>query len=573
MSLFATFCPAHDSTHYTCFFTLCPHSIMLSGMAWVSAKLAQAVAAVSPAKTIHVPDHILIDCTPTSRCTAHTSMGMTSSIRCQQAQLEITMILFGSEESCKVRGGGEVMDSAMENMVQLTSSRQTMSTGTGLMSKPMPPMWFSPKGPWQEAVDILHWSYTDWLLTHPQPIQLPFSQEECQEPLRLLNDPSQQSTLSYTCMVTCILLHAICIILSASVTLISFLGLDGITHIGGLVAISCSILSMYKAELLQGSAAVHHAAAAHEGFIFLLKESKKKAPESYSLVNLYCININPQNAWLITYQKGLRRIKGGLQRFTTILPAYDAFNSDAKDGGPEDFNPDEGTNNTDLEDLDSDAEQHRQLTHVPRPQADVAELLFPAAPNPNTDQCNPAWWKSQDGKLKGTLTELYEMIPADLHESMVTYKQFGSMFVQVHGQERSNVLKVIKDCAGMLFTPYNISPESLYWKACLVPVLVKVICVLMFGKSILAENKCGWPPARGQKMGMLSVTEGLIAGACILVRVSMVTVLVHADINIIPRSTTDQNMISTSRSFSKHLLGLKSSGRGLNWQMLNLRYL
>ncbi|KAI5988493.1 hypothetical protein F5J12DRAFT_915926 [Pisolithus orientalis] len=157
----------------------------------------------------------------------------------------------------------------------------------------------------------------------------------------------------------------------------------------------------------------------------------------------------------------------------------------------------------------------------------------------------------RDGKLKGTLTELYKMIPMDLHESMVTYKQFGSM-------ERSNVLKAIKDCAGMLFTPYNISLDLFTGKpackkdnkACLallkkdgvgeytcfapilfadpkqmitggflkIPILVKVICVLMFGKLILTENKCGQPPARGQKMGVLSITEGLIAGACILVQ-------------------------------------------------------
>ncbi|KAI6146771.1 hypothetical protein BKA82DRAFT_4356273 [Pisolithus tinctorius] len=188
----------------------------------------------------------------------------------------------------------------------------------------------------------------------------------------------------------------------------------------------------------------------------------------------------------------------------------------------------------------------------------IIQSLFPEAPNPNTDRCDPAWWKSQDGKLKDALTELYKMIPVDLHESMVTYKQFGSMFIQAHSQERSNVLKVIKDCAGVLFAPYNISPDLFTGKptckkdnkACLAllkkdgvgeytcftpilfadpkqmvtggflksPILVKVICVLMFGKSILTENKCGWPPARGQKMGMLSVTEGLIAGACILVR-------------------------------------------------------
>ncbi|KIN93939.1 hypothetical protein M404DRAFT_35577 [Pisolithus tinctorius Marx 270] len=294
--------------------------------------------------------------------------------------------------------------------------------------------------------------------------------------------------------------------------------------------------------------------------------------------------------------------------FTDMTPsaAYDAFNSDAEDGGPEDFNLDEGTDNANLEDLDSDAEQysvvqraytkcHKELcqtrkalfeansqhskwsrnasskpnslmTHIEQEAKKylllyhffIIQSLFPAAPNPNTDRHDPARWKSQDGKLKGALTELYEMIPTDLHESMVTYKQFGSMFVQAHGQERSNVLKVIKDCAGMLFTPYNISPDLFTGKptskkdnkACLEllkkdgvgeythfapilfadpkqmvtggflksPILVKVICVLMFGKSILAENKCGQPPARGQKMGMLSVTEGLIAGACILVR-------------------------------------------------------
>ncbi|KAI6159934.1 hypothetical protein EDD17DRAFT_869555 [Pisolithus thermaeus] len=221
------------------------------------------------------------------------------------------------------------------------------------------------QGSRQEAADALHWSYTDRLLAHPQPIQPPFSQEECQELLRLLDDPSQQSTLSYTRMVARVLLRAahwrqvnfrphkplprdiivahtprqtpmlrtaveiligiLClgipflfvdrarysghydvegnastqssaplfvvgactclsaIILSASVTLISFPGLDSIARIGGLVAISCSVLSMvtsflsifrYKAEMAQGSAAVHHAAAAaREGFVFLPRRS------------------------------------------------------------------------------------------------------------------------------------------------------------------------------------------------------------------------------------------------------------------------------------------------------------
>ncbi|KAI5998413.1 hypothetical protein F5J12DRAFT_784984 [Pisolithus orientalis] len=496
------------------------------------------------------------------------------------------------------------------------------------------------QGSWQEAVDILHWSYTDWLLTHPQPIQLPFSQEECQEPLRLLNDLSQQSTLLSTCMVPHVLLHTthwcqvnfrphkplpqdiiathtsrqtpmLCMVVKILIGIlclgIPFLFMDQARYSGHfdvegnastqshvpLFVISACTCLMYKAELPQGSAAVHHAAAAaHEGFVFLPKDRKKKLPK------------DQLNSWLCPTAEiqPADDLPCGFPEATTIT-AYDTFNSDAEDGGPEDFNLDEGMDNTDLEDLDSNAEQHR-------PQADVAELqvelhqtrkalfeansqhskwsrnpssksnslmthieqdtkkylllyhffiiqsLFPAALNPNTDRHDPAQWKSQDGKLKGALTELYEMIPADLHESMVTYKQFGSVFIQAHGQERSNVLKVIKDCAGTLFAPYNISPDLFTGKpackkdnkACLAllkkdgvgeytcfapilvadpkqmvtggflksPILVKVIHVLMFGKLILTENKCGWPPARGQKMGVLSVTEGLIAGACIL---------------------------------------------------------
>lgn len=62
------------------------------------------------------------------------------------------------------------------------------------------------------------------------------------------------------------------IILSASVTLMSFPGLDSITRIGGLVAITCSVLSMvssfvsifrYKAEMARGTG------PSAEGFVML----------------------------------------------------------------------------------------------------------------------------------------------------------------------------------------------------------------------------------------------------------------------------------------------------------------
>ncbi|KAI6006229.1 hypothetical protein F5J12DRAFT_939955 [Pisolithus orientalis] len=323
---------------------------MSSSMVWVSVKVAQAIATVSPAKTIHVPDEYLLLGSGSNvlphgiqyfgnpeNC-ATTDLDLRSHARLEEVerlwrvpwrtwltdkfQMDVRCG-FGGVTRCRWilnnaptdDGGVLGEDNCLDDKYRYWSYVKTHPAHVVLS-----------QGSWQEAVDILHWSYTDWLLTHPQPIQPPFSQEECQELLRLPNDLSQQSTLSYTHMVAHILLHAgqfqatqtapmrhhchthtkadpdamhssqdidqytvpwhpilvcgsICIILSASDMLISFLGLDGIAHIGGLVAISCSVLStvtsflsifQYKAELLQGSAAVHHAvAAAHEGFIFL----------------------------------------------------------------------------------------------------------------------------------------------------------------------------------------------------------------------------------------------------------------------------------------------------------------
>ncbi|KIO03303.1 hypothetical protein M404DRAFT_146121 [Pisolithus tinctorius Marx 270] len=146
----------------------------------------------------------------------------------------------------------------------------------------------------------------------------------------------------------------------------------------------------------------------------------------------------------------------------------------------------------------------------------IIQSLFPEAPNPNTDRCDPAWWKSQDGKLKDALTELYKMIPVDLHESMVTYKQFGSMFIQAHSQERSNVLKVIKDCAGVLFAPYNISPDLFTGK----PTCKKdnKACLALLKKDGVGEYTCFTPILFADPKQM--VTGGFLKSP-ILVKVSM----------------------------------------------------
>ncbi|KAG1766884.1 hypothetical protein EV702DRAFT_782332 [Suillus placidus] len=59
----------------------------------------------------------------------------------------------------------------------------------------------------QEALDALHWSYTDPLLAHPQPIPPPFTQDECHKLLGHLNDPNLRSTTTHTRMIARILLR------------------------------------------------------------------------------------------------------------------------------------------------------------------------------------------------------------------------------------------------------------------------------------------------------------------------------------------------------------------------------
>ncbi|KAG1743656.1 uncharacterized protein EDB91DRAFT_220431 [Suillus paluster] len=213
----------------------------------------------------------------------------------------------------------------------------------------------------QEAIDALHWSYTDPLLAHPQPVPPPFSQDECHKLLGHLNDPSLRSTTTHTRMVARILLRVVhwrqmhfrphkplprdvpvmqrprrrvpigrmvvdiitgilclgipfflvdrssyaghldlegniisnsgspmflagacaclvaAVILSASVTLMTLPGLNGIARIAGLVAIMCSVLSMttsfisimrHKTELTHGTPA-----SGSEGFVLLTRRS------------------------------------------------------------------------------------------------------------------------------------------------------------------------------------------------------------------------------------------------------------------------------------------------------------
>ncbi|KAJ8595807.1 hypothetical protein M405DRAFT_837623 [Rhizopogon salebrosus TDB-379] len=170
----------------------------------------------------------------------------------------------------------------------------------------------------EEAVDALHWSYTDPLLAHPQPVPPPFSQDECHKLLTHLNDPSLMSTMR-TGMIARILVRSTygghldlesgmasstggsmflagacarlvaAAILSASVMLMTLPGLNGIARITGLIAIVCSVLNMvtsfiaiirYKAELTHGTLT-----SGAEGFV-LLSMSRRSVLLSLLLVFL-----------------------------------------------------------------------------------------------------------------------------------------------------------------------------------------------------------------------------------------------------------------------------------------------
>ncbi|KAG1861215.1 hypothetical protein F4604DRAFT_1929795 [Suillus subluteus] len=179
-------------------------------------------------------------------------------------------------------------------------------------------------------------------------------------------------------------------------------------------------------------------------------------------------------------------------------------------------------------------------------------------PQPGIDSCSATHWTSPKEKLKGTMAELYLFIPKDLHQSMETYSQFSSLFHAAFSSERSNILHSIKDCVGIIFSSFKLDPSLFADKPSkkehnkdllgllkkngkgdfirLVPVLfakpnamaadeflksmvlVKIVCVEVFGKAILGGKTQGHPKGRGLHMGAQSVSEGMIAGAAILAR-------------------------------------------------------
>ncbi|KAG2738061.1 hypothetical protein P692DRAFT_20650338, partial [Suillus brevipes Sb2] len=184
--------------------------------------------------------------------------------------------------------------------------------------------------------------------------------------------------------------------------------------------------------------------------------------------------------------------------------------------------------------------------------------VFPTTPQPDVDPRGPSRWASPEAKLDGSMAELYQCVPQDLHKSMEKYTAFDSLFRAAVSAECSNIVHAIKSCAGIIFSDLKLDPslfasqtdvrkrdnEDLlallkrngngeYIRLAPVlftrpdvmsadeflksPVLVKIIRVEIFGKKVLS-GKIKGQKARGQRCNAQCVTEGLIAGAAVMAR-------------------------------------------------------
>ncbi|KAI6027929.1 hypothetical protein BKA83DRAFT_4490450 [Pisolithus microcarpus] len=187
----------------------------------------------------------------------------------------------------------------------------------------------------------------------------------------------------------------------------------------------------------------------------------------------------------------------------------------------------------------------------------IPKDLFPlTTPPPGYDLDDPARWSTPESKLAGFKAELYLMLPNDLKVRATTYSNFGRVFSNAVGAERPNILKPVKDNAQQLFAylglgadlfaaensrtlrgsneavkallrmhPGNVDARYTPLSPILFPkpdapvardlfktqLLVNIIRVMVFGKSVLAGKRRGGPQGRGQKLGISGASAGLIA--------------------------------------------------------------
>ncbi|KAF8123036.1 hypothetical protein EV363DRAFT_1455964 [Boletus edulis] len=165
----------------------------------------------------------------------------------------------------------------------------------------------------------------------------------------------------------------------------------------------------------------------------------------------------------------------------------------------------------------------------------VPPLLFPVKAQPDIDPCDLSHWQSSEGQIIAEQVELYQMLPSELHKSLTTFPDSRRLWLR----SARNIVKNIKDVSANLFSELDIKAtlfsgdkslkaldpmlsgllkkpgDSQYTQ--LSPILF-IACVLMFEKAILSNKKRGGPKGQGERMGVQTVTEGLIASTATIVR-------------------------------------------------------
>ncbi|KAF8833747.1 hypothetical protein BDN67DRAFT_985818 [Paxillus ammoniavirescens] len=227
--------------------------------------------------------------------------------------------------------------------------------------------------------------------------------------------------------------------------------------------------------------------------------------------------------------------------------------------------------------VDNNLERVRRVMHVPSPGADahklrkslgVAQLAFMQVraelhklnkkynslaaklpsrtfgPRTDVDPHSPSHWRTTESRAAGNRAELYVMMSQELHGPMTSYLQFESVVVKdsttilfaplklnlmvftgprAKAAKDRDILALLKkgsegeytQLAPILFAdPLAMVPEDLFKHQ----ILVNIARIIMYGKGILTEKKRPGPKGRGQKMGTLSVTEGMVTCTAIFAR-------------------------------------------------------
>ncbi|KIK78024.1 hypothetical protein PAXRUDRAFT_17111 [Paxillus rubicundulus Ve08.2h10] len=81
----------------------------------------------------------------------------------------------------------------------------------------------------------------------------------------------------------------------------------------------------------------------------------------------------------------------------------------------------------------------------------VIDGLFPIVNNTGVDLSSMTCWASPEAKRNAVITKLFTIMPRVLTKEIHAYKAFSSVFTSALNQERSNMLRAIKEASTLVF--------------------------------------------------------------------------------------------------------------------------